>query len=90
MMDGDDVTDAATTYGGLSPVAALSLVGDETGAGILWALSEARGSECDPAVLSFSELRERVAPDAPSSQCNYHPQELAGQYVERSLDRPGC
>ena len=83
MTDADDGTTAATTYGGLSPVAALSLVGNETRAGILWALSEARGSEGDPAVLSFSELRERVAPDAPSSQFNYHLQELVGQYVER-------
>jgi len=83
MTDADDGADAATTYGGLSPVAALSLVGNETRAGILWALSEARGSEGDPAVLSFSELRERVAPDASSSQFNYHLQELVGGYVER-------
>jgi hypothetical protein len=45
-------------------------------------------------VLSFSELRERVAPDPPSSQFNYHLQELVGQYVERreadaaDADRP--
>jgi len=84
----DAVAEAAgdadpTTYGGLSPVAALSLVGNETRAGVLWALSEARGSEGDPPVLSFSELHDRVAPELPSSQFNYHLQELVGQYVER-------
>jgi hypothetical protein len=78
-----DADDASTTYGGLSPVDALSLVGNDTRAGILWALSEARGSEGEPPVLPFTELRERVAPDAPSSQFNYHLQELVGQYVER-------
>ncbi|NHN40849.1 helix-turn-helix transcriptional regulator [Halorubellus sp. JP-L1] len=75
--------DDPTTYGGLSPVAALSLVGNDTRAGVLWALSEARGSEGDPPVLSFSDLRDRVAPEMPSSQFNYHLQELVGQYVER-------
>jgi hypothetical protein len=75
-----------TTYGGLSPVDALSLVGNDIRAGILLALSEARGSEGDPPVLSFSELRERVAPDVPSSQFNYHLQELVDHLVERRDD----
>ncbi|MFC6953043.1 DUF7351 domain-containing protein [Halorubellus litoreus] len=83
MTDADDGADGPTTYGGLSPVDALALVGNETRAGILFALSNARESEGDPPVLSFSELRERVAPDVPSSQFNYHLQELVGQYVER-------
>ncbi|MFB6069127.1 MAG: ArsR family transcriptional regulator [Halobacterium sp.] len=87
-----------TTYGGLAPEAALGLVGNDVRAEILWALSDAREDDGPPA-LSFSELRERVrerrearadpreiaegAPDADSSQFNYHLQQLVGHFVER-------
>lgn len=87
-----------TTYGSLSPVDALALVGNDVRAEILWALSEARDTDGPPA-LAFSELRERVHerrearmdPKAvadgdhvvDSSQFNYHLQELVGHFVER-------
>ncbi|WP_232702514.1 DUF7351 domain-containing protein [Halobacterium wangiae] len=94
----DDSHEQPTTYGSLSPEAALGLLGNDVRAEILWALSEARGEDGPPA-LSFSELRERVAerreararaardPDPPesldSSQFNYHLQQLVGHFVER-------
>jgi hypothetical protein len=71
------------TYGVLSPEDALSLIGNDIRASILWELSEARAGEGAPAALSFSELRSRVAADADSSQFNYHLQQLVGQFVER-------
>jgi hypothetical protein len=71
------------TYGGLTPVEALRLVGDEVRAEILFALSDAREGAGGPPVLSFSELRERVDVDVDSSQFNYHLQQLVGRFVER-------
>jgi len=77
-----DCREEATTYGSLSPEAALRLVGSDVRAEILWALSEAR-AEAGPPALSFSELRDRVDADVDSSQFNYHLQELVGHFVER-------
>lgn len=71
------------TYGELSPETALSLLGNEVRASILWTLSEARDGEGPPPVLSFSALRERAAVDVDSSRFNYHLQELVGTFVER-------
>jgi hypothetical protein len=71
------------TYGTLAPEAALSLIGNEIRASVLWELSEARDGEGTPPALSFSELRSRVDAEADSSQFNYHLQELVGQFVER-------
>jgi hypothetical protein len=71
------------TYGGLTPVEALRLVGDEVRAEVLFALSDAREGAGGPPVLSFSELRDRVDVDVDSSQFNYHLQQLVGRFVER-------
>jgi hypothetical protein len=71
------------TYGTLRPEAALSLLGNEVRAAILWTFSEARGGQGPPPVLSFSDLRERADVDVDSSQFNYHLQELVGTFVER-------
>lgn len=71
------------TYGSLPPDEALSLLGNEVRATILRTLSEARGGEGPPPVLSFSALRERADVDVDSSRFNYHLQELVGPYVER-------
>jgi hypothetical protein len=49
-----------TTYGSLSPEAALKLVGHDLRAEILWTLSEARAVGGGPPALSFAALRERV------------------------------
>lgn len=70
------------TYGDLSPVEALSLVGNEVRAEILWTLAEARGGEGNPPALPFSELRRRVDADVDSSRFNYHLQQLVGRFVE--------
>lgn len=70
------------TYGELSPVEALSLVGNEVRAGILWTLAEARGERGNPPALPFSELRRRVDADVDSSRFNYHLQQLVGHFVE--------
>lgn len=61
---------------------ALGLIGNEIRAKILWTFSKIRGGENPPPVLSFSELRERAAPDIDSGQFNYHLQQLLGNYIE--------
>jgi hypothetical protein len=70
------------TYGELAPVEALSLVGNEVRAGILWTLAEARGERGNPPAIPFSELRRRVDADVDSSRFNYHLQQLVGHFVE--------
>lgn len=93
-----DRREEPTTYGSLSPVEALGLVGNDVRAEILWALSEVRETDGPPA-LSFSELRQQVEQrrearatpgeiaagetDVDSSQFNYHLQELVGHFVEQ-------
>jgi hypothetical protein len=83
--DGTGMVDdeAPKTYGELSPETALSLLGNEVRASVLWALSRARGGQGPPPVLSFSELREQADVDVDSSRFNYHLQELVGTFVER-------
>jgi len=83
--DGVGVNDESPpkTYGELPPDAALSLLGSDVRASILWTLSEARGGRGPPRVLAFSDLRERVRPDVESSKFNYHLQKLVGTFVER-------
>lgn len=76
-------TASQKTYGALPPEDALSLLGNDTRASILWTLSDARGGSGPPAILRFSELRRRAAPDVGSSQFNYHLQKLVGTFVER-------
>lgn len=76
-------SDEPRTHGHLPPETALSLLSNEIRAGVLWHLSESRGGAGPPPVLTFSELRERVAPDTDSSRFNYHLQQLVGPYVER-------
>ena len=76
-------SDEPRTYGQLPPETALSLLSTDIRAGVLWHLSESRGGDGPPPVLTFSELRERVAPDIDSSRFNYHLQQLVGSYVER-------
>jgi DNA-binding HxlR family transcriptional regulator len=75
--------DEPRAYGRLPPETALSLLSNEVRAAILWHLSERRGGQGPPPVLSFSELRQQAAPDTDSSRFNYHLQELVGPYVER-------
>jgi hypothetical protein len=70
------------TYGDLSPVEALALLGDDVRAEILWTLAEARGGEGNPPALPFSELRRRVDASVDSSRLNYHLQQLVGRFVE--------
>ncbi|WP_423745829.1 hypothetical protein V5735_07710 (plasmid) [Haladaptatus sp. SPP-AMP-3] len=65
---------------------ALTLIGNDVRAGILNALSDARGGEGNPPALSFSELRSRVGTDVDSSRFNYHLQQLVGEFVERRDD----
>lgn len=74
------------SYGDLTPVDALSLMGEELRAGILWTLAEARGGRGNPPAIPFAELRRRVAPDVDSSRFNYHLQRLVGHLVERRGD----
>lgn len=76
-------SDEPRTHGRLPPETALSLLSNDIRAGVLWQLSESRGGDGPPPVLSFSELRERAAPDTDSSRFNYHLQKLVGPYVER-------
>lgn len=52
--------DQPTTYGSLTPEAALKLVGHDLRAEILWTLSEAREVGGGPSALTFAELRARV------------------------------
>lgn len=77
------------THGRLPPETALSLLANDIRAGVLWHLSESRGGDGPPPVLSFSELRKRVAPDTDSSRFNYHLQQLVGPYVDRVEDGDG-
>jgi len=78
--------DKPRAHGRLPPETALSLLSNEVRAAILWHLSERRGGQGPPPVLSFSELRQQAAPDTDSSRFNYHLQELVGPYVERVED----
>lgn len=66
---------------GVTSREAFDLVGNETRAEILRVLSEERGGELPPS-LTFSDLRERVAPDTRSSQFSYHLDRLVGTFVE--------
>jgi hypothetical protein len=75
-----------TTYGRLSLADAYALVGNEVRARILLALSRERAGRGEPPVLPFSELRDRVEADVPSSQFNYHLQQLVGTFVENRGD----
>lgn len=76
-------TDPPRAHGELPAETALAVLGNEIRASILWTLSRARGGDGPPPVLSFSELRERAAPDARSSRFNYHLQELVDRYIEK-------
>lgn len=75
--------DEPTTAGSLTPEAALSLMGNEIRAQILWELGDARLEERSPPALSFSELHSRVDADIDTSRFNYHLQKLVGTFVER-------
>jgi hypothetical protein len=78
MQDEFEPADSSAT-----PTEALTLIGNDVRAGILQALSDARGGEGNPPALSFSELRSRVDADVDSSRFNYHLQRLVGEFVER-------
>lgn len=81
--------DKPRAHGRLPPETALSLLSNEVRAAVLWHLSESRGGQGPPPVLSFSELRRQAAPDTDSSRFNYHLQQLVGPYVERVDDGEG-
>lgn len=78
--------DDPRAHGRLPPETAVTLLSNEVRAAILWHLSERRGGQGPPPVLSFSELRQQAAPDTDSSRFNYHLQQLVGPYVERVED----
>lgn len=75
-----------TTAGSLTPEEALSVMGNEIRARILWVLGDARLEDGTPTALSFSELHSRVDADVDTSRFNYHLQQLVGHFVERRDD----
>lgn len=81
MTGGEDGDDGPPV---LSAEEASGLIADETRVGIIRALGEAHSEEGPGPALSWSELRERVAPSMDSGRFNYHLDQLVGPFVNRT------
>lgn len=78
--------DEDSTTSGATATQSFEIVGNDIRTKILQALGDARGLREGPPVLTFSELRDIVPVDIPSSQFNYHLQQLVGRFITHTGD----